>query len=195
VHTASLALSVSHAVLVFRLNTFGAKILVSGKTQDNNAVYHYPHEYTDTLKNIYMTDFLGSDHHEKLLRSRNGRPVSLSTFKEGASKCPCIMEPKYRFCVDETETGFTELLKALQTRRKVAKEDNPCDCNFCRSEATKKKVNPLGAVTMLSIMNIRFLFLLYFMFCCVSRIYSPNVKCGGNVGSSLVREGALSCHG
>jgi hypothetical protein len=121
--------------------------LISGSQKNNDAQYHYPHEYSDTLKNIYLTDFLQSDEHEQLQRKHNrAKDVSFTTFKTGAMSCPCITEPKYRFCVDEVETGFVELLKALQARRKLAKKNNVCTCNFCTREVQNKRESPLDYI-------------------------------------------------
>ena len=62
--------------------------------------------------------------------------------------CPCITEPKFRFCVDETETSFVEILSALRARRKNAKQEmspqRSCDCNFCVNEEQKKEAAPQG---------------------------------------------------
>ena len=55
-------------IYIIRLNTFGAKILISGSEKDGTAQYHFPHEHTDTLKNIYLTDFVHSDECDQLLK-------------------------------------------------------------------------------------------------------------------------------
>jgi hypothetical protein len=106
--------------------------------KEGTAEFHYPHEYTDTYKNIYLTEFLYSDEHALLCRMHNKSSIGYSVFKEGASICPCVRPPTMRFCVDETETGFNEMLNTLQSRRKLNKLFNTCKCKFCTAEGEKK---------------------------------------------------------
>ena len=97
------------------MNTYGQKIFV-GKDKAGIRQHHFPHEYSNTLYDIYLHDFLLSDEYAYLKKSHKGDSISFSTFKLGALQCPCIREPTMRVCVDEIETGFNEILKSLQDR-------------------------------------------------------------------------------
>ena len=119
-----------------RVNTFGKKVKIG--TVDGIDQYHAQHEYTDTLKNIYAQDFKDSVEYEDFCRDTGRDGISYSKFKEGVRLCPCISEPTMRVCVDELETGFTELTECLSSiLRRSAR--TPCECGFCESEARKKE--------------------------------------------------------
>jgi hypothetical protein len=100
---------------------------------------HPIHEYHDTLKNIYLGDFKQSDHFEQYCRESGKTDISFSIFKRGALMCRCIQQPAMRVCVDEIETGFSELvflLKNILRRNKTLRKD--C-CAFCRQEEENKE--------------------------------------------------------
>ena len=120
------------------MNTFAAKV----KVGDN--CYHPVHEYRDTVKNIFLDDFLNSKAFEEYKEESGRDTISFSKFKEGAFMCPCIRAPKARVCVDEIETGFNELTKSLENiLRQQAATEYDC-CPACAMETAKKEGNPEG---------------------------------------------------
>jgi hypothetical protein len=122
-----------------RVNTFSAKVKVA------EGVYHPVHEYRDTVRNIYNDDFLHSAEYRSLLEEHDRDSISFSKFKEGAFMCPCIRSPKSRVCVDEVETGFSELTKCLENLlRQHSVTEYDC-CSACAAESVKKELNPEGA--------------------------------------------------
>jgi hypothetical protein len=116
-----------------RINTFRNKVLI------DEGLYHPVHEYCDTLKNIYLDDFLHSPQYNEF-KERTGRnTISFTLFKKGAKMCPCIKEPQMRVCVDEVETVFNHLATTLSNIGRRRRDNNDCDCEFCTSEANKKE--------------------------------------------------------
>lgn len=117
------------------MNTFSGKVKVADDT------YHAVHEYHDTLKNIYLDDFLSSREFEEFVARTGKTSVSFTKFKEGALMCPCIREPVMRVCVDEVETAFNEVVRTLHNIRKSRWNRNrdECECQFCTHEAVKKE--------------------------------------------------------
>ena len=108
-----------------------------GKDAQGEDVFHAPHEYSDTLKNIYLSDFKESVEYAAYLERSGKTDFGYSKFKQGVHLCPCVGEPKMRVCVDELETGFSEMTECLKgiLRRssRVA-----CECGFCTAEALKQ---------------------------------------------------------
>jgi hypothetical protein len=121
----------------YRVNTFGAKVKV-GKDERGDDLFHAPHEYTDTLKNIYLSDFKESVEYAAYRERSGGKDLGYSKFKEGVHLCPCVGEPKMRVCVDELETGFAEMVECLKTILRRSSR-MPCDCGFCTAEAQKEE--------------------------------------------------------
>jgi hypothetical protein len=107
-----LSLSFTIYIVYCRINTFGTKVKV-GVDDHGEIIEHAVHEYHDTLKNIYLGDFKQSDEFEEYCRRSGKADISFSKFKEGALLCPCIREPTMRVCVDEIETGFSELVHVM----------------------------------------------------------------------------------
>ena len=126
------------------MNTFGNKIKIGPDK------YHAMHEYHDTLKNIYLDDFLNSVDFEEYCARTGRTSVSYGKFLEGALMCPCIREPVMRVCVDEVETAFNELTKTLSNVRKANRTQRrpACTCVFCKNEATKKEELPDGGMCL-----------------------------------------------
>jgi hypothetical protein len=120
-----------------RLNTFGNKIRV-GTSEDGSPIHHCPHELNDTLKNVFLQDFLYSPEYEDWHKI-SGTTMEYSKFAEGATMCPCTMKPQFRYCVDEIETG--ELLYSL---KKKLRSNVKCECDFCAEEATRTKKTEQG---------------------------------------------------
>ena len=142
----------------FRVNTFSKKVKV-GEDQ-----YHAIHEYNDTLKNIYVDDFKTSMEFQSFCRRTGRTDVGYSKFKEGALSCKCIQQPQMRVCVDEIETGFTEMMTTLKNIHLKTKH-RECPCPFCHNEAVKKETMGEGEhLLMLSIFHIysQCVILLYF---------------------------------
>ena len=137
------------------MNTFGSKVKISGNEKDGTAEYHYPHEYNDTLKNVYLSEFLYSEEYDLLKKKHNRSSVSYSIFKQGALLCPCVGQPSYRVCVDEIETSFNEALVVLQDRRKKSKmEKVVCTCAFCVGEVEQKKLLGKGIYLVVFTSNL-----------------------------------------
>lgn len=117
------------------MNTFGTKVKV-GVKDDGTPIYHSPHEFNDTMKNVYLKDFLYSVEYEDWQRI-NGKTIGYSKFREGATMCRCIRAPKDRYCVDKIETGLSEILYAL--KNKLRATNAPCvGCEFCAAEDEQK---------------------------------------------------------
>jgi hypothetical protein len=194
-------------VVLCRLNTYGAKVLVSGSVKDGNEVTHYPHEYTDNLKNIYLTEFLPSDEHNLLCRIHNKSIIGYSIFKEGALHCPCVRQPTMRFCVDEVETGFNEILNSLQDRRKKNKKTNRCECKFCTVEEEKKEEAGSGmfykrlSIAFIHTNDIFYMFAAYIHPVCSTMMMLNHLLCNkvpfpamnGTMPESHVFQKACSC--
>ena len=100
-------------------------------------MFHFPHEYNDTLYNIYKKEFLISEEYEYLKTVSKRDNISYRIFLEGALLCPCIRQPTLRYCVDEIETGVAELCKTIQSRRKTLKFI--CECLFCTNERQREE--------------------------------------------------------
>ena len=126
----------SYPYRVCRINTFGSKIVV-GKDQEGNNVEHAVHEYHDTLQNIYCGDFKKSDESKDFCEATGRTTLSYTKFKEGAFMCPCIKEPTMRVCVDEIETGFSELVYSM--KEIMRRSRTKCTCGFCKNEDCRKK--------------------------------------------------------
>lgn len=119
--------------------------MVVGQDEDGEDIEHTIHEYHDTLQNIYLGDFKESIEFEDYCRRTGKNDISFSTFRKGARLCPCIQAPTMRVCVDELETGFSELvftLKEIHRRSPARKRGNVC-CAFCTRELHRK--DTLGA--------------------------------------------------
>ena len=55
--------------------------------------------------------------------------------------CPCIQAPTMRVCVDELETGFSEVvftLKEIYRRSRARRNREEC-CRFCENERCRKE--------------------------------------------------------
>lgn len=126
------------------MNTFGNKI----KVGDDK--YHAIHESHDTLKNIYIDDFLHSVELEEFCARTGRTTVFYGKFLEGALRCRCIRAPVMRVCVDEVETAFNEMTKTLSNVRKANRTQRRpvCECVFCTSEAAKKEGLPDGGMCL-----------------------------------------------
>lgn len=129
------------------MNTFGAKIHV-GTDENGNKIEHAIHEYHDTLKNIYLGDFKESQEYNAYLQRSGKKDLSFSSFKAGVDLCNCIQQPMMRVCVDEIETGFSELVFVMkEILRRSRKPRGEC-CEFCRHEDTRREeVGPAGEFT------------------------------------------------
>ena len=123
-------------VVCCRINTFGARTTV-GTDKDGNKIEHAVHEYHDTLKNIYLDDFKQSEQYEMFCRDSGKKEIGFTLFKEGALSCSCIQEPTMRVCVDEVETGFSELIYSM--KEILRRSRTACECLFCRNEKTKRE--------------------------------------------------------
>ena len=128
--------------MYFRYNTFEKKVNTGETDSNGKPIKHYPHEYCDTLISIYSNEFLESSEFAILTNVLKRDSISFTVFVNGATKCPCVQQPKMRICVDEVETGFFELLRTLKNRRKL--KAAACLCNFCFSETQLKEKNQLG---------------------------------------------------
>lgn len=127
-------------VCVRRVNTFASKVKI-GKDK-----YHAVHEYQDTLKNIYLDEFLTSMEFQDFARRTGKTSISYGIFLKGALMCPCIRAPVMRVCVDETETAFNELVHSLNKVRKKSRSlrKPECECGFCNNEKVKKNACEAG---------------------------------------------------
>lgn len=104
----------------------------------SDGVYHPVHHLNDTLMNIYQDEFRSSEEFAEF-RRRTGRPsISFSQFAKGATRCKCIQTPTQRYCVDEIETEFGELVTAMHNVLKTSREQ--CQCNFCANERNNKRL-------------------------------------------------------
>ena len=125
-----------------------------GKDKDHKPIEHPIHEYHDTLKNIYLGDFMQSQEFQEWRRVSGKDTISFSKFVEGALKCRCIQQPSMRVCVDEVETGFAELvfmMKEIMRRSPTKRKD--C-CAFCRNEEARKADLGTGDFKMLMTSSI-----------------------------------------
>lgn len=122
---------------IIRVNTFGGKIRTGEINSRGEAVYHFPHNYNDTLFNIYKLEFLVSEEYNYLKTVSKRDNVSYRIFLEGAHLCPCIRPPTLRYCVDQIETGLAELCMTIQNRRKTQRL--VCECSFCTNERCKEE--------------------------------------------------------
>jgi hypothetical protein len=75
------------------MNTYGSKINV-GTNSDGTPITHCPHEYCDTLKNVYLEDFLYSEEYLDYQKRSGNAGLKYSKFREGAKMCPCIQVKK-----------------------------------------------------------------------------------------------------
>lgn len=179
--------------LFYRVNTFGPKIKV-GKDVSGNSIYHPVHEYNDTLKNIYLDDFLSSEANKATLAEMSGKnkKVSYTKFLDGAKSCPCIREPTMRVCVDEIETGFTEMTLTLKNILFSSKQKGQvCKCGFCESEAKKKEEYGSGMYAIVDEEIVSFLILLLSN---VYRIYPPFVQLSYANEASPLRKSIFSVY-
>jgi hypothetical protein len=83
-----------------RINTFGKKVKV-GKDSCGHDIFHPVHEYSNTLNDIYTSEFLESEEYEAMLVVSGRSSISFTKFREGALMCKCIQPPTMRVCVDE----------------------------------------------------------------------------------------------
>lgn len=129
-------------VINCRVNTFGSKVKVG---EDR---YHAVHEYTDTLKNIYMDDFRNSIEFQNFAQRTGRSSVSYGLFLKGALSCKCIKAPVMRVCVDEVETAFNEMVKSVNNVRKAnrAQRKPPCPCMFCINLAAEEERHEAGGM-------------------------------------------------
>ena len=60
--------------------------------------------------------------------------------------CPCIQAPTMRVCVDEVETGFSELIFTLKEilRRSPGRKRGDVCCIFCTNERQRKDTMGAG---------------------------------------------------
>lgn len=123
-----------------RINTFGKKVKI-GVDERGEPIFHPIHEYINTLKEMYI-DFLDSSEHDNLLRITGRESIGFTTFKEGALSCKCIQAPVMRVCVDEVETGFSEMVYALKKLKR--RSHVQCNCAFCEGEAIKEEAEGNG---------------------------------------------------
>jgi hypothetical protein len=132
-------------------------------------MFHPIHEYSDTLRNIYMDDFKASDQFKEFQKRTGRNSISFTKFSEGAKQCPCIQEPGMRVCVDEVETVFGELTTTLANINR--KNTTVCECEFCKNEDIKKE--ELGAGTLLHAFIFSNELNLCLISYCIVRLYTP----------------------
>ena len=126
-----------------RLDTFGQSRTV-GFEENGTAIKHRPHTLSGTLDHIYESDFLTSDEYIAYLACNPTLPIGLSLFKEHA-RCPCMVQPKFRYCADEIQVGLLEKLSAIRERRKKPPphlKGKVCACTFCVDFRERKVANP-----------------------------------------------------
>ena len=99
-----------------------------------------------------MDDFKTSEEYEAYCRRTGRTSISFSIFCEGALKCKCIRKPSMRVCVDEVETGFTELVTTLRNIQRSSRAI--CDCRFCQNENRKKDTLGQGKCNVALQLNI-----------------------------------------
>lgn len=111
--------------------------MVVGKDAYGHDIYHPIHEYNNTLKDIYLGEFMESEIYEEMLKNSGRSSISFTIFREGALKCKCIQPPTMRVCVDEIETAFSELVYCLKEIRRRSR--GKCTCQFCLDETVKEE--------------------------------------------------------
>ena len=69
--------------------------------------------------------------------------IGLTTFKNHA-RCPCMVQPKFRFCADEIQVSLLEILTAIREHRRNPPPDLKnynCGCSFCLDFNARKLVD------------------------------------------------------
>jgi hypothetical protein len=126
-----------------RVDTFGQARMV-GFDENGDCVKHRPHTLNGTLDEIYKDQFLSSDEYLAHLECNPSMKIGLSLFKSHA-RCPCMVQPKFRFCADEIQVGILEILKAIRERRKRPVPETlrfqPCECSYCSDFTCRKNVD------------------------------------------------------
>jgi len=125
------------------LDTFGQAKTV-GFDANGAPIRHYPHLLSGTLEHIYRQEFLPSDEYAAHLALDPTKTIKLTLFKEHA-RCPCMVQPKFRFCADELQVSLLEIIRAIREYRRnppPERRNVECLCPFCVDFKARKALDP-----------------------------------------------------